>query len=161
MQQQIALEDIANANAQIAVESHESLADYLQSLDPQTWGDPTACTKWTVRDLANHVTAVALIFAGEARQTLEGGSSLPSWVRDAGLDAAKLEGLPPGEKVVAYIRRRGIDSLPPNEVVASMLGGVRSFADTISSAEVTQLQRPATVPFAQFPLFVLTTMLAI
>jgi len=34
----------------------ESFADRVNAVKADQWGDPTPCTEWTVRDLANHVT---------------------------------------------------------------------------------------------------------
>jgi len=35
----------------------EYFADRVNEVRPDQWGDPTPCTRWTVRDLANHVTS--------------------------------------------------------------------------------------------------------
>ena len=34
----------------------EAFADRVNAVKDDQWGDPTPCTEWTVRDLANHVT---------------------------------------------------------------------------------------------------------
>src|SRR4051794_26507866 len=36
--------------------SVEFFADHVNAVRPEQWDDPTPCTAWTVRDLANHVT---------------------------------------------------------------------------------------------------------
>jgi len=36
--------------------SVESFADRVNAVKDDQWGDPTPCTQWSVRDLANHVT---------------------------------------------------------------------------------------------------------
>ena len=40
----------------VYLRSVECFADRVNSVKEDQWGDPTPCTEWTVRDLANHVT---------------------------------------------------------------------------------------------------------
>ena len=47
--------DSPEARVKIAIGEAERLKEYLNSLSPEAWSKPNACTLWEVRDVVAHL----------------------------------------------------------------------------------------------------------
>jgi len=81
--QQPPIEDLARAWAQTANEAFTDLAEHLHSIPDEDWNGSTACTKWTIRDLAGHAVGEAVWFANLARGVTVGEPALPNDLYDS------------------------------------------------------------------------------
>ena len=56
----------------------EQLAQYLYTLPPDGWGQPSACAEWTVGDVVAHLIMVAEMFRHTISHGLQGDLSPPA-----------------------------------------------------------------------------------
>lgn len=49
---------------QLAADERRDLADFLETLTPEQWQQPSLCAGWTVRDVVAHVTIIKLTALG-------------------------------------------------------------------------------------------------
>jgi len=66
-----------------------SIRELLRSLDPRGWDSPTACSEWTVRDMAAHLGAVEGGFLGFEQPPTPDGWTTPH----TGVDAWTAQGV--------------------------------------------------------------------
>lgn len=76
-QEQTEVEKLARTFGAVAREAFAATASYLQSLRDDEWNGPTACTRWTVRDLAGHVVGEAVWFPNLVRGATHGEAPYP------------------------------------------------------------------------------------
>jgi uncharacterized protein (TIGR03083 family) len=77
-QSSIDIETLARTWAHTASEAYRDQAEYLRALSGEEWRGPTACTEWTVYDLAAHVVGEAVWFPNLVRGVTKGEPPLPS-----------------------------------------------------------------------------------
>ncbi|MFI0516037.1 maleylpyruvate isomerase family mycothiol-dependent enzyme [Streptomyces sp. WSLK1-5] len=100
-----------------------SLADLLESLDPQEWQTRTRCGDWRVRDVAAHLTIAARFSGGQVvREMLRARGNWNRMIHDS---AVREAGLPTAE-IVANLRsvigsRRLAPTTSPHEPLLDLL----------------------------------------
>ncbi|WP_454343044.1 maleylpyruvate isomerase family mycothiol-dependent enzyme [Streptomyces canus] len=100
-----------------------SLADLLESLDPQEWQTRTRCGDWRVRDVAAHLTIAARFSGGQVvREMLRARGNWNRMIHDS---AVREAGLPTAE-IVAHLRaiigsRRLAPTTSPHEPLLDLL----------------------------------------
>jgi uncharacterized protein (TIGR03083 family) len=59
----------------VLTEESARLTQYFQSLPPEAWTQPSACTQWQVQDVVAHLIGVAEFYAGTVARGLQGETS--------------------------------------------------------------------------------------
>jgi uncharacterized protein (TIGR03083 family) len=59
----------------VLTEESARLKQYFQSLPPEAWTKPSACTQWQVQDVVAHLIGVAEFYAGTIVRSLQGDTS--------------------------------------------------------------------------------------
>jgi uncharacterized protein (TIGR03083 family) len=54
----------------------ERLAQYLDTLPPDAWTQPSACEGWEVRDVVGHLTFIAEFYADVIARGVQGDTAL-------------------------------------------------------------------------------------
>jgi len=141
--EQPAVEDIAGAMTRLHAQAAEDLAGYLRSLPTEAWEGPTACTEWTVRQLAVHVAGGNIRYAGIAHRALDRPSETRTNNGRAGAQPLDL------------------DSLPGDQLVDTLVANAHDFQKMVGRATSDQLQQMAQLPFGSFPLWSVAAIVAI
>lgn len=141
--QQPAVEDIAGAMTRLHVRAAEDLAGYLRSLPAEAWEGPTACTEWTVRQLAAHVAGANMRYAGIAHRALDSPSE------------------PKTDNGKAGAQPLDLDSLSADQLLDTLVANTHDFQNMVGRATPDQLRQMAQLPFGSFPLWTVATIVAI
>lgn len=108
---------------QLAAGERRDLADFLESLSPAEWSQPSLCTGWSVHDVGAHVPSYDVLgWGGTIGHLARSGFSLSRANRSM---VARLRGLDPGE-VVDRLRTHA----EPRGVTA-MFGGAIGLLDSV------------------------------
>ncbi|MBB4689720.1 maleylpyruvate isomerase family mycothiol-dependent enzyme [Amycolatopsis jiangsuensis] len=119
-----------------AREERADFADFLDTLRPQQWAEPTLCTGWTVRDVVAHVVSYDEIGArGLVRRFARGKLSLD---RANALGHEEYRARPP-EDLVAVLRRN-----PQPRGLTAAFGGMIGFLDGLIHQQ--DIRRPLGLP---------------
>ena len=90
----------------------EQLAESLQTLPPEAWSTPSACTLWEVGDVVAHLVFVAEFYADVIARGVRGDVSPPA--RFPGIDLADRSSFDTyiGQTALVYRKRLGAQLLP-------------------------------------------------
>jgi uncharacterized protein (TIGR03083 family) len=122
------MEDLARTWARTANEAFADLAEYLRSLPDEDWDGPTACTKWSIHDLAAHAVGEAVWFANLARGVTVGEPALPDDLYDS------------------------MKAWPPDRLVHALDEAADTIQATIDSADTGHLEQTVDLGFTRMPL---------
>ena len=81
--------DSPETRVQILQQESERLQQYIKTLAPEAWSQPTQCGQWQVRDVVSHLAGGAAVYTMLVSRGLKGDSSTPEGFAPAGVgDAA-------------------------------------------------------------------------
>lgn len=123
------IDELARTYARTAGEGFKDAAQYLASLPEHEWNGPTACTRWTVHDLAGHIVGEAVWFPNLARGVTEGEPPLPNDLYEA------------------------MKTWPPDRLVDALTDAADQIWTTIDAATTDQLHQPVDLGFTKMPLW--------
>lgn len=98
-------------------EQRVALADFLDTLDDEQWATPSLCERWTVRDVAAHLTHANAPWGRMAIEALRSGFNFDAMM----VRIAKEDRRPPSEVVAALRGMVGQRRKPPGTAVADPL----------------------------------------
>ncbi len=73
---------------QVAQSEAAQLTQYLQTLTPDAWRQPSACAEWNVGDVVGHLIWGFQLFTDSTRRALQGDTSPPQGFPPVGANAA-------------------------------------------------------------------------
>jgi uncharacterized protein (TIGR03083 family) len=116
------------------------LEQYFQTLPPEAWTRPSACTQWQVQDVVAHLVGVAEFYAGTVARGLGGDTSPPAGRSPAGAST--------GASAAEGIAQRSIaarKSLGP-QLLATFAATGRHLNQTLADLTVEQRPKPCYHP---------------
>ena len=98
------LSDVARRDREAAAVA-ESIAAYLEGLEPAAWQAPSDCAGWTITNLACHLILVEALLGGSLNRGIQGDAGAPpnvpggaaGWREHRAREIARLSALPPAE----------------------------------------------------------------
>ena len=93
----------------------ERLKQYLSSLPPNAWNEPSACDRWQVRDVVAHLAGGAEFYATMISRGLQGDASPPEGLPAAGgVNASTINEMNEmnAQRAISYSERLGDQVLP-------------------------------------------------
>lgn len=91
------------------------LRQYLHTLSPDAWRQPSACAQWQVRDVVAHLIGGAEFFADSITRGLQGDTSPPAGRPPAGTSNAAAAAESIAQRAIAVRERLGDQLLPTLE----------------------------------------------
>jgi uncharacterized protein (TIGR03083 family) len=103
------LSDVARRDREAAAVA-ESIAAYLEGLEPTTWSAPSDCAGWTVTNLTSHLILVEALLSGSTTRGIGGDAGPPpnvpggaaGWREHRAREIERLSALPPGDLLAQF-----------------------------------------------------------
>ncbi len=128
---------IARANVEVGLAATEDLAAWLLGLPDDGWTEPTGCSEWNVRQLANHVGIAGRMFSDVIAPILQGETAPPA------MDARQKA-------------REEMEALPNRDLPRALQEPAIRTREVVLGSSNDQLQQMAQFPFGSMPLWAIT-----
>ena len=127
--QQLDVAAYSRDNLHTAAEGFAWLGAFLGSIDADAWNADSACSKWTVRNLADHAVGEAVWFPNLVRNALAGEEMYPLSLYEE------------------------MKSWPADKIAARLQEAPEEFALALDGADEEGVQREVDMVFAKMPLW--------